>query len=157
MEKDSSGHNPFTVPLGMLLYRVARKMWTDQKLAKSALIRTLLENCLCLLDEKKHSQVNIASVLLNNWGVRGRVVRIVDLESLAPHSCPETLDSFMWGSYSANLQNWLTSVVADCVWNKAWRGTLGLPPLGKLESCCITLTVLAWCKNQLKNSIKLEL
>jgi hypothetical protein len=63
MEKNFSEQNPFTVPLGMLLYRVARKMWTDQKLAKTALIRTLLENCLCLLDEKKHSQVYLTSVL----------------------------------------------------------------------------------------------
>ncbi|XP_060566894.1 erythroid differentiation-related factor 1-like [Ruditapes philippinarum] len=67
MEKNFSEQNPFTVPLGMLLYRVARKMWTDQKLAKTALIRTLLENCLCLLDEKKHSQVcTSASYLLSD-------------------------------------------------------------------------------------------
>ena len=39
-------------------------------------------------------------------GVLGRVVIVVDLESLAPHRCRfESLDSFMWGSYAASLQS----------------------------------------------------
>lgn len=54
---DQTGKNPFTVPLGMLLYRVARKLWKSQNPGKAPLIRTLLENCLYLLDEKKHVQV----------------------------------------------------------------------------------------------------
>ncbi|KAL4231619.1 Erythroid differentiation-related factor 1 [Mactra antiquata] len=54
---EKSSQNPFIVPLGMLLYRVARNMWTNETPGKTSLVRTLLENCLCLLDEKKHSQV----------------------------------------------------------------------------------------------------
>ena len=49
--------NPFTVPVGMLLYRVARNMWTNFRHRKASVIRTLLENCLFLLDQEKHSQV----------------------------------------------------------------------------------------------------
>ncbi|XP_053407087.1 erythroid differentiation-related factor 1-like isoform X2 [Mercenaria mercenaria] len=65
--ENTSEQNPFIVPLGMLLYRVARNMWTNDKLVKASLIRTLLENCLCLLDEKKHSQVcTSASYLLSD-------------------------------------------------------------------------------------------
>ena len=47
--------NPFTVPLGMLLYRVARNLWQSKR--KKATIRMLLETCLVLLDDDKHSQV----------------------------------------------------------------------------------------------------
>lgn len=65
--ESSTEQNPFTVPLGMLLYRVARNMWTSQTPGKASLIRTLLENCLCLLDEKKYSQVcTSASFLLSD-------------------------------------------------------------------------------------------
>lgn len=60
----SEDQNPFTVPLGMLLYRVARNMWTDQTPGKAALIKTLLENCLYLLDETKHSQVYTSATYL---------------------------------------------------------------------------------------------
>ncbi|KAJ8317595.1 hypothetical protein KUTeg_005499 [Tegillarca granosa] len=49
--------NPFTAPLGMLLYRVARNMRQTSGRKKAATIRTLLENCLILLDEEKHSQI----------------------------------------------------------------------------------------------------
>ena len=48
--------NPFTVPLGRLLYRVARNMWNTGNKSRQK-IRLLLENCLLLLDEEKHSQV----------------------------------------------------------------------------------------------------
>jgi hypothetical protein len=54
---DNVNDSPFTVPLGMLLYRVARNMWQQECRKKRATIRTLLENCLLLLDEEKHSQV----------------------------------------------------------------------------------------------------
>lgn len=48
--------NPFTVPLGRLLYRVARNMWNNGNKSRRK-IRLLLENCLLLLDEEKHPQV----------------------------------------------------------------------------------------------------
>ena len=51
--------NPFTVPVGILLYRVARNMRQNAGRKKSGTIRTLLENCLLLLDRETHSQVRI--------------------------------------------------------------------------------------------------
>lgn len=51
------GSNPFTVPLGMLLYRVARNLRQQHQRKKAPTVRTLLENCLLLLTEDKHSQV----------------------------------------------------------------------------------------------------
>ncbi|ESO95111.1 hypothetical protein LOTGIDRAFT_232201 [Lottia gigantea] len=49
--------NPFTVPVGILLYRVARNLCNQSGRKKTATIRRLLENSLLLLDEDKHSQV----------------------------------------------------------------------------------------------------
>ncbi|XP_046542341.1 erythroid differentiation-related factor 1-like [Haliotis rubra] len=49
--------NPFVVPVGILLYRVARNLRQTGGKMKTATIRTLLENCLQLLNEEKHSQV----------------------------------------------------------------------------------------------------
>ncbi|XP_052773839.1 erythroid differentiation-related factor 1-like isoform X1 [Mya arenaria] len=66
-ERGPSEQNPFTVPLGMLLYRVARNMWTNQTPRKASLMRTLLENCLILLDGTQHPQVcTSASYLLSD-------------------------------------------------------------------------------------------
>ena len=61
---DNVNDSPFTVPLGMLLYRVARNMWQQECRKKRATIRTLLENCLLLLDEEKHSQVYTSACFL---------------------------------------------------------------------------------------------
>ncbi|XP_048747467.2 erythroid differentiation-related factor 1-like [Ostrea edulis] len=47
---------PFTVPLGRLLYRVACNMIKNGNKSKKK-IQLLLENCLLLLDEEKHSQM----------------------------------------------------------------------------------------------------
>ena len=58
----ASNENPFTVPIGMLLYRVARNIWTNFRHRKAPVIRTLLENCLFLLDQEKHSQVKISHI-----------------------------------------------------------------------------------------------
>ncbi|ELT97340.1 hypothetical protein CAPTEDRAFT_225050 [Capitella teleta] len=50
--------NPFTIPVGILLYRVARNMRESSGWKKrSATIRTLLENALRLLQPQKHSQI----------------------------------------------------------------------------------------------------
>ncbi len=51
--------NPFTVPVGILLYRVARNMRQTVGRKKSATIRTLLEKCIQLLDDTLHSQVSL--------------------------------------------------------------------------------------------------
>ena len=48
--------NPFTVPVGILLYRVARNMRMHGR-QKSNIVRSLLEKCLLLLDAVKHAQV----------------------------------------------------------------------------------------------------
>jgi hypothetical protein len=53
---DDVQDNPFTVPVGVLLYRVARNMHLNSP-QKSNVIRALLKNCLDLLDINKHAQV----------------------------------------------------------------------------------------------------
>ena len=54
---DDRSNNPFTVPVGILLYRVARNMRQTSGRNKATVIRKLLQNSLLLLDEEKHSQV----------------------------------------------------------------------------------------------------
>jgi len=54
---DDVATNPFTVPVGILLYRVARNMRMHGR-QKSNIVRSLLEKCLLLLDSVKHAQVN---------------------------------------------------------------------------------------------------
>ena len=49
--------NPFMVHVGILMYTVARNMCQRHGRRKAATIRTLLDNCLLLLDQHKHSQV----------------------------------------------------------------------------------------------------
>ncbi len=53
---DVKSDNPFTVPLGILLYRVARSMHEAGRKNRKT-IRGLLENSLSLLDSTIHSQV----------------------------------------------------------------------------------------------------
>lgn len=56
-EKDQ---NPFTVPVGMLLYRVARNMRAsqDNSISQVATISMLLKNCIKLLSKEKHPEVS---------------------------------------------------------------------------------------------------
>lgn len=53
------GQNPFTVPVAMLLYRVARNMKhsVDRSTMQPGTIRALLNNCLMLLPKEKYPQV----------------------------------------------------------------------------------------------------
>ncbi|XP_054259203.1 erythroid differentiation-related factor 1 isoform X2 [Macrosteles quadrilineatus] len=53
------GQNPFTVPVGMLLYRVARNMKhsADPASMRPGTIRALLNNCLSLLPKEKYPQI----------------------------------------------------------------------------------------------------
>lgn len=53
---DDVSINPFTVPVGILLYRVARNMRMHGR-QKSNIVRSLLEKCLLLFDTVKHAQV----------------------------------------------------------------------------------------------------
>lgn len=55
-----NGQNPFTVPVAMLLYRVARSMKHSSESPKPGTIRALLKNCLYLLSREKYPQVGIS-------------------------------------------------------------------------------------------------
>lgn len=55
---DDKGQNPFTVPVAMLLYRVARNMkYSLDYIKNRGTIRMLLKNCIQLLDKKKYPQI----------------------------------------------------------------------------------------------------
>ncbi|XP_046386982.1 erythroid differentiation-related factor 1 [Ischnura elegans] len=55
---DDRGQNPFTVPVGMLLYRVARNMKNPKpNKRQQATIQTLLKNCLTLLAKEKYPRI----------------------------------------------------------------------------------------------------
>ncbi|XP_071447094.1 erythroid differentiation-related factor 1 [Hetaerina americana] len=55
---DDKGQNPFTVPVGMLLYRVARNMKNPKpNKRQQATIQTLLQNCLALLEKEKYPRI----------------------------------------------------------------------------------------------------
>ncbi|KAF6198904.1 hypothetical protein GE061_006927 [Apolygus lucorum] len=50
--------NPFTVPVGMLLYRVARNMMaTGTTPGQNNTLRTVLKNCISLLSKEKYPQI----------------------------------------------------------------------------------------------------
>ncbi|XP_050399399.1 erythroid differentiation-related factor 1 [Patella vulgata] len=85
--------NPFTVPVGILLYRVARNLRKNTGRKKTATIRKLLENCLLLLDEDKHSQVcTSAYYLLSDLYVPDSSIKDV-WESNSDDSDEENTDS----------------------------------------------------------------
>ncbi|XP_046431466.1 erythroid differentiation-related factor 1 isoform X1 [Neodiprion fabricii] len=55
---DEKGQNPFTVPVAMLLYRVARNMkYSSDYRRQQGTIRMLLKNCVELLSKKKYPQI----------------------------------------------------------------------------------------------------
>lgn len=55
---DEKGQNPFTVPVAMLLYRVARNMkYSSEYLRQQGTIRMLLKNCIQLLTREKYPQI----------------------------------------------------------------------------------------------------
>ncbi|XP_023226950.1 erythroid differentiation-related factor 1-like [Centruroides sculpturatus] len=55
---DDKEQNPFTLPVAMLLYKVARNMMKSvDAFQNQKTIYKLLKNCLVLLDEKKHPKV----------------------------------------------------------------------------------------------------
>ncbi|CAD6239249.1 GSCOCG00008661001-RA-CDS [Cotesia congregata] len=54
---EDKGQNPFTVPVAMLLYRVARNMKYSSDSGYQGTIRMLLKNCIDLLDIEKYPQI----------------------------------------------------------------------------------------------------
>ena len=55
---DEKGQNPFTVPVAMLLYRVARNMkYSSDYHRQQGTIRMLLKNCIELLAKEKYPQI----------------------------------------------------------------------------------------------------
>lgn len=57
MSEDKS-QNPFTVPVAMLLYRVARNMkYSSEYKRNRGTIRMLLKNCIQLLPKEKYPQI----------------------------------------------------------------------------------------------------
>ncbi|XP_017889932.1 erythroid differentiation-related factor 1 [Ceratina calcarata] len=55
---DEKGQNPFTVPVAMLLYRVARNMkYSSDYHRQQGTIRKLLKNCIQLLAREKYPQI----------------------------------------------------------------------------------------------------
>nr|XP_033341580.1 erythroid differentiation-related factor 1 isoform X1 [Megalopta genalis] len=55
---DEKGQNPFTVPVAMLLYRVARNMkYSSDYHRQQGTIRMLLKNCVQLLTKEKYPQI----------------------------------------------------------------------------------------------------
>ncbi|XP_015600984.1 erythroid differentiation-related factor 1 [Cephus cinctus] len=55
---DEKGQNPFTVPVAMLLYRVARNMkYSSDYRRQQGTIRMLLQNCVQLLAKEKYPQI----------------------------------------------------------------------------------------------------
>uniref|UniRef100_A0A182M322 Erythroid differentiation-related factor 1 n=1 Tax=Anopheles culicifacies TaxID=139723 RepID=A0A182M322_9DIPT len=64
--KPTGGQNPFTVPVAMLLYTVARNMKNSVEsgnlsASKAGAIRTLLNNCIKLLPKEKYPQIVTSS------------------------------------------------------------------------------------------------
>jgi len=67
VEGRCEGQNPFTVPVAMLLYRVARNLKHnphDGRPSSPVTIQMLLNNCLKLLNKTKYPQVIIESYLI---------------------------------------------------------------------------------------------
>ncbi|XP_072386281.1 erythroid differentiation-related factor 1 [Diabrotica undecimpunctata] len=64
-EKDvEKGQNPFTIPVAMLLYRVARNMKHSSERPQPGTIRTLLKNCIKLLPQEKYPEIVTSSLYM---------------------------------------------------------------------------------------------
>ncbi|KAJ8981561.1 hypothetical protein NQ317_009821 [Molorchus minor] len=59
-----NGQNPFTVPVAMLLYRVARNMKHSPDHKQPGTIKMLLKNCLTLLPEEKYPEIVTSSLYM---------------------------------------------------------------------------------------------
>ncbi|XP_057661417.1 erythroid differentiation-related factor 1 [Diorhabda carinulata] len=64
-EKDvEKGQNPFTIPVAMLLYRVARNMKHSPNRSQPGTIRMLLKNCIKLLPQEKYPEIVTSSLYM---------------------------------------------------------------------------------------------
>ncbi|CAG9857634.1 unnamed protein product [Phyllotreta striolata] len=59
-----NGQNPFTIPVAMLLYRVARNMKHSSDRPQPGTIRTLLKNCVKLLPHEKYPEIVTSSLYM---------------------------------------------------------------------------------------------
>lgn len=59
-----TGQNPFTIPVAMLLYRVARNMKHSSDRHQPGTIRMLLKNCLKLLPPEKYPEIVTSSLYM---------------------------------------------------------------------------------------------
>ncbi|KAJ8920435.1 hypothetical protein NQ315_005303 [Exocentrus adspersus] len=59
-----NGQNPFTIPVAMLLYRVARNMKHSTDRTQPGTIKMLLKNCLKLLPEEKYPEIATSSLYM---------------------------------------------------------------------------------------------
>lgn len=78
-KEDLQSKNPFTIPVAMLLYSVARnlKNSTEKLSAKQAgSIKMLLDNCLKLLPKKKYPQIVTSShYILSDLHIPGMILK----------------------------------------------------------------------------------
>lgn len=58
------GQNPFTIPVAMLLYRVARNMKHSSDRRQPGTIRMLLKNCLKLIPPEKYPEIVTSSLYM---------------------------------------------------------------------------------------------
>ncbi|KAK9871242.1 hypothetical protein WA026_011517 [Henosepilachna vigintioctopunctata] len=59
--QDEKLQNPFTIPVAMLLYRVARSFMRSNEKKPSGTVKKLLTNCLKLLEEQKYPEIVTSS------------------------------------------------------------------------------------------------
>lgn len=87
-DSDSDDQNPFTVPVAMLLYTVARNMKnSSEKITpkKAGSIKVLLENCIKLLPKEKYPQIVTSShYILSDLYIPA------DIDPIAPNELNES-------------------------------------------------------------------
>ncbi|XP_041369063.1 erythroid differentiation-related factor 1-like [Gigantopelta aegis] len=134
--------NPFTVPVGILLYRVARNMRQSADRKSMATIRELLENSLLLLDEDKHSQVcTSAHYLLSDLYVPDCSVHDVWSISSSEMTTDDTEDSPMSDDDDSDVRTEISVGMNDlvnksCLYNHMTKSVKSHPIAGTVEERC---------------------
>ncbi|XP_031843039.1 erythroid differentiation-related factor 1 isoform X2 [Nomia melanderi] len=95
---DEKGQNPFTVPVAMLLYRVARNMkYSSDYHRQQGTIRMLLKNCIQLLTKEKYPQiVTSAHFMLSDLYIPS------DTDPASPGLCDQSDEEDTQSESSAN-------------------------------------------------------
>lgn len=98
---EEKGQNPFTVPVAMLLYRVARNMkYSPDYHRHQGTIRMLLKNCVELLAKEKYPQiVTSAHFMLSDLYVPS------DTDPASPGLSDQSDEEDAHSEYSANQEN----------------------------------------------------